>query len=142
MDAVKQRREEGGDEGGFSLIELIIVVVIIGILAAVAVPIFLNIQAQARDSQAQSAAANGATQAAVALTQDPDDAAYQAGTDIDNLEQGDVTQVTVTKFAKPDIDTICVTATVAGGTRSSWAAGPGVAIDETAVAPAPTHTCP
>ena len=34
MDALRKQREERGEDGGFSLIELIVVVVILGILAA------------------------------------------------------------------------------------------------------------
>lgn len=70
MEAAKARKLDETGEEGFSLIELIVVVVILGILAAIAIPIFLNIQDQANQSAADTTAANAATQWASATAQD------------------------------------------------------------------------
>lgn len=112
-------------QGGFSLVELLVVVVIIAILIGVAVPVFIGLQRRAQDRAAQTSLRDGFT-AARAFHADKDSyASFDAadGEDIEhtlrwadgavnvihqvNVESATATEVTLT-YASSSGQTFCI----------------------------------
>ena len=65
---LRKLRERAQEEKGFTLIELLVVILIIGILAAIAIPSFLNQRSKGNDAEAKSTAVTAAQAAETCAT--------------------------------------------------------------------------
>jgi type IV pilus assembly protein PilA len=98
-------RKRAQDEKGFTLIELLVVILIIGILAAIALPAFLNQRGKAQDTEAKSAARTAQTAMETFYTDEQDYNADEAALRAIEpaLSEGVAgTDLTVTKGADGD----------------------------------------
>lgn len=122
LHAVRRRREDGSEQG-FSLIELIVVVAILGILVAIAIPVFTSIDHNAKINSAKASAQNAATSVAAELANGKEtvEEGYLA-----KFEDGDIKLAFVGATVPPtSIAEICVQATYGDLTDEVQQAGPG-----------------
>ena len=146
-EALAKRRAALKNDEGFTLIELLVVVIIIGILAAIAIPVYLGIQNNAKESATQTDLGNAKT--AVIAYQTDTGSLPTAGLLTSSVlpakygftKSGNTNSITLTTGGTASAPTFCIAAvsitTTSFGATDSLGVAKGTCASDGTFSPAP-----
>ena len=126
---LEKLRKERGDEG-FTLIELLVVIIIIGILAAIAIPVFLNQRQKGWEAAVQSDLRNAATAQETYLTENATYTTNMAALQSMGFKYSDAKNYLSGAVITPAVTggiSYCLAATANGGTTFTYSSPNGLA---------------